>query len=390
MKSIYAVVLILLALSVLAPGLIVEAAWSGGTIIIKEDGSVDPSNAPIRREGDVYVLTADISIVSGSGGYTGGIRVERDNVVVEGGNHLLTYARTPSDHTGVHVSGSSSDRMRGVTVRNLRIRGFRYGISLSYCSGCEVTGNDLEDMSYGIYFYEASNNTIAMNNIKDNRVGIQFWYNCLNNEIVGNNIERNEYSIVFSDSPRNNRIYLNSFVNNEHKLNPGTSNVWDDGSRGNYWSDYTGADSNSDGVGDTPYVIDSRNVDRYPLMRRIRFFFINVSTSCGAASGSGWYEAGSTATVSVASATVGKDFFTNYVFEGWSIGGSIVSNSPTYSFTVDKTVTLVANWRTETNFITIGLIVGAVIIVVVALFVLVARRKRAPVPPPPPPPPPMV
>ncbi|MEM2087513.1 MAG: NosD domain-containing protein [Thermoproteota archaeon] len=390
MKRVYAAVLILLALSVLTPGLIVEAAWSGGTITIKEDGSVDPSDAPIRRDGDVYVLTTDIRIASGSGGYTGGIIVERDNIVVEGGNHLLTYARTPSDHIGVRVGGSSSDRRRGVTVRNLRIRGFRYGISLSYCFDCEVTGNDLEDMSYGIWLYEASNTTIAMNNIKDNQVGIQFWYNCLNNEIVGNNIERNEYSIVFSDSPRNNRIYLNSFVNNNHKLNPDTSNVWDDGSRGNYWSDYTGADSNSDGIGDTPYTINSRNVDRYPLMRRIRFFFINVSTSCGAVLGSGWYEAGSTATVSVASTTVGKDFFTNYVFEGWSIGGSIVSNSPIYSFTVDESATLVANWRTETNFITIGLIVGAVIIVVIALFILVARRKRAPVPPPPPPPPPML
>jgi hypothetical protein len=54
-------------------------------------------------------------------------------------------------------------------------------------------------------------------------------------------------------------------------------NVWDDGypSGGNYWSDYTGLDqkcgpgqnhSGSDGMGDTPYVIDSNNQDGYPLM----------------------------------------------------------------------------------------------------------------------------
>lgn len=42
--------------------------------------------------------------------------------------------------------------------------------------------------------------------------------------------------------------------------------VWDSGSEGNYWSDYNGTDSDGDGIGDTPYIIDSNNVDNYPLM----------------------------------------------------------------------------------------------------------------------------
>jgi nitrous oxidase accessory protein NosD len=46
-----------------------------------------------------------------------------------------------------------------------------------------------------------------------------------------------------------------------------TKHTWDNGSRGNYWSDYNGTDADSDGIGDTPYVIDVLNEDRYPLMQ---------------------------------------------------------------------------------------------------------------------------
>ena len=42
---------------------------------------------------------------------------------------------------------------------------------------------------------------------------------------------------------------------------------WDDGMEGNFWSDYNGTDSNYDGLGDTPYVIDSLNRDQYPLLQ---------------------------------------------------------------------------------------------------------------------------
>jgi len=42
--------------------------------------------------------------------------------------------------------------------------------------------------------------------------------------------------------------------------------TWDDGREGNYWSDYNGTDVNGDGIGDSAYVFDVQNEDRYPLM----------------------------------------------------------------------------------------------------------------------------
>jgi hypothetical protein len=46
-----------------------------------------------------------------------------------------------------------------------------------------------------------------------------------------------------------------------------STNVWSLNGEGNYWSDYTGQDSNNDGIGNIPYSItDTEGPDGYPLM----------------------------------------------------------------------------------------------------------------------------
>jgi len=176
------------------------------------------------------------------------------------------------------------------------------GISLQDCSLNTVSGNTLLNDYYGIGVVESNNNTISENTVTSGVNGVDFE-RCSNNILSGNNVTENNDEGVILDpqassnvlndniiannniglilwEASNNLIYANSFVNNTqqvHIIESGYSNSWDNGypSGGNFWSDYNGTDfysgpyqnvSGSDGIGDTPYLIDSANIDNYPLV----------------------------------------------------------------------------------------------------------------------------
>jgi hypothetical protein len=81
----------------------------------------------------------------------------------------------------------------------------------------------------------------------------------------------------------NKLIHHNSFINNTKQVDDyhwtdsfsrPSINVWDDGTAGNYWSDYVtkypwAKEVDGSGVWDTPYVIDENNRDRYPLVNNL-------------------------------------------------------------------------------------------------------------------------
>jgi parallel beta-helix repeat protein len=151
--------------------------------------------------------------------------------------------------------------------------------------GNSISFNRIEgfEMS-GILLDDTTNDEIHENRILSNNCGIALGGS--NNKITQNIIKGSkEYGILSLSS--DNIVCHNDFIDNAVHvyIDPAypSTNTWDDGypSGGNYWSDYTGVDEcwgeNQDGddsgdmIGDTPYVIDENNQDKYPLMGRWSF-----------------------------------------------------------------------------------------------------------------------
>ena len=198
------------------------------------------------------------------------------------GNNLTSNGR------GIYLYFNSNDNV--VTGNNI-ISNSAEGILLDSSTNTNITGNNVANNGYGIGLVDSSNgNNVYGNNIASNSgYGISLDSSS-SNSVSGNNLTENGVGVEL-DSSSENTFCLNNFLNNIVQVSSSDStNVWDGGYPfgGNYWSDYAGVDfyngpyqnqTGSDGIGDTPYIIDSSNRDNYPLMKPYVFGVHDVAVT---------------------------------------------------------------------------------------------------------------
>jgi parallel beta-helix repeat protein len=287
-------------------------------VYIRADGTVEGTDK-IQRDGNTYTFTDDIF---------NEIIVEKDAITVDGNGYTLSG---PRSGVGFDLTGANNVTIQNTNIQDFRygivlqasfyasisgnhIRNNHNGIDLTYSYDNNIFGNTITSNNYGIRFSGGSHNMISGNAITGNSDGFQMYgshntisqniisnnswngfilrhssmYNVIreniikNNKNLGislmratfniireNNITDNTNGMFFHLQSSNNMIYSNNFANNMQILiENGSTNDWDNGAAGNYWNNYNDTDSDGDGIGDTPYVIDENNQDDYPLVRQ--------------------------------------------------------------------------------------------------------------------------
>jgi len=129
-----------------------------------------------------------------------------------------------------------------------------------------ISGNSFTTLWIGFYGHACSNNTVSANKA----TGPGLWgilmgagsYNVFHDNLISNYI--GGYGIAIGGNhlvAEHNTFYRNMLMNNNRHVGTnweilGAGNFWDNGEVGNYWDNYTGTDSDGDGIGDVPHIVE--------------------------------------------------------------------------------------------------------------------------------------
>lgn len=210
---------------------------------------------------------------------------------------------------GIDSTGYTAVSSRNAVISSNQIVANR-GCGIQAGPKCIITNNYVLGNQRGIFLYNVSDSTISNNNVTENEISGLSFSTGTNAFTSGNFISKNNIGIWLGDTSqsiiiendviknrlegiridgyaKDNRIYLNNFADNNNNSNQvsikgvwvykgdkgynesspefsqfiaGYANKWDNGTVGNYWSDYS---STADGA---TYKIDDNNHDYHPLL----------------------------------------------------------------------------------------------------------------------------
>jgi hypothetical protein len=237
-------------------------------IIINPDGSVSPSTAPIQRIESTFILTDNI---------VGGFIIKRNDSIINGNGHTISG-------WGNGFGNINLFQVKNVTVENFTLINLQTSVILTYSQDCKILGNSIknsisgsQNMNGAIYLEHSSSNMIAKNSLSNN-VNATCFVSSTDNMIFANDIRGSSSVACLLYDSSNNTFYYNNFVNNLLQVLdireanypfvvPKSIDTWDNGTIGNYWSDYNGQGS---------YDINENNIDNHPLPNQVDISLTDV------------------------------------------------------------------------------------------------------------------
>lgn len=178
---------------------------------------------------------------------------------------------------GYAIALPAASATHPVTVAgNLIVNSLQFGLSVD--GNTTVSGNTIELEKSIPLFLQGDNNVVFGNSI------VNSTYQGLVINGGGNMIHDNSFANVgypMDMYGSGNLLYRNNFIASSSSGNMNAGNIWNYRGEGNYWSGYTGSDSDLDGIGDSPYI-NGNIVDNFPFMKPngwLTKFYLTLNTS---------------------------------------------------------------------------------------------------------------
>jgi parallel beta-helix repeat protein len=173
---------------------------------------------------------------------------------------------------GIHLLGATNCLIQNNTVR----RCDEEGIWLYQSVNNTIDGNTVNYATPALSIGDSANNIITNNYLTSKWTALSLYNDAYNNTFTDNTIFDSDEGVLIGDLSYDNLFYHNNFLSNRVSVAGGSANqngtnAFDNGSEGNYYSDYNDIDADGDGIGDSPYamIMWGRDlIDNYPLMQQ--------------------------------------------------------------------------------------------------------------------------
>ena len=226
------------------------------------DGNSERDVIIVNEEADNCFIS-NFSVTSEEKDYNYGIHVYSDNVNIS--NNIVF-----DNYHGIKLHYSE----KSIVFNNFVRDNTNYGIVLDFSSNNNIFSNNVfSNALAGIYLARSDYNNIKNNKfISSSQTGLEFSSGSRHNKVNLNTFSGGRYLVKTCCNSNYNTFYANKFIISGSSIRDELSNNWDNGSIGNFWSDYQNKypyANQSNGIWNTSYEVDENNMDRFPLVESL-------------------------------------------------------------------------------------------------------------------------